>query len=109
MNLSDRQCLLVLRKLHKHWKGGIPKYVPAALRDQKHRLDHLYTKVKLDSTTNNYFVDSNGTILTRWLVYCTDLESLMYSKELLEGETQDDFLEVVDVDDGKTTSRLNDF
>ena len=106
MNLSDRQCLLVLRKLHKHWKGGIPKYVPAALRDQKRRLDHLYTKVKLDSTTNNYFVDSNGTKLTRWLVYCTDLESLIYSKELLEGEKQDDFLEVVGGDDRKNIFKI---
>ena len=66
VNLSDRQCLLVLQKLRRHWKGGVPKYVPKTLRDQKRKLDHLYTKIKLDPTTEEHFEDSDGNILTRY-------------------------------------------
>ena len=104
--MSDRQCLLILRKLNKHWKCGIPKYVPRALREQKRKLDHLYVKVKLDDTTHHYFEDNNGAKLTRWLVYCNDLETLMYGRELLDGETRNNFHEVVGVDDGKNLFNL---
>ena len=95
-----------MRKLRRHWRGGIPNYVPAALREQKRKLDHLYSKVKLDSTTEHYFEDSDGTILTRWLVYCHDLETLMHSRELLDGETCDDFHDPVGIDDGKDLLKL---
>ena len=44
-SIPDRQCLVVLRTLRKHWKQGVPKYVQKALYDKKRQLDHLYTRV----------------------------------------------------------------
>ena len=44
-NISDRQCLAVLKVLRKHWKQGVPKYVQKALYEKKRQLDHLYTRV----------------------------------------------------------------
>ena len=63
--LSDRTVLKLLQKLRQHWKGGIPAYVARELRDQKRKLDHLYTRQKLNADTIHQFIDDQGNVLTR--------------------------------------------
>ena len=74
-----------------------------ALVDQKRQLDHLFTCVKLDASDPLHFlsVEEKGKErkpLTRWLTYCNDLDTLLESKELMEGETG--LLNVFGTDDG---------
>ena len=75
--------------------------------------------MQLDATTEQHFTDGEGNILTRWVlsmcllrlsavlkmiahtlqcrqfVYCNDLPGLLAAMELLEGETSEDYFEVV--------------
>ena len=75
--------------------------------------------MQLDATTDVHFTDGEGNILVRWVlsmcllslpvvlkmiahtlqcrqfVYCNDVPGLIAAMELLEGETSEDFFEVV--------------
>lgn len=46
-NLSDSQMLGVLKKLRRHWKGGVPPGIQKALVEKKKLLNNFFTKVTL--------------------------------------------------------------
>ena len=46
-NLSDTQMLGVLKKLRRHWKGGVPPGTQKALVEKKKLLNNFFTKVML--------------------------------------------------------------
>lgn len=46
-NLSDTQMLGVLKKLRRHWKGGVPPGIQKALVEKKKLLNNFFTKVML--------------------------------------------------------------
>ena len=78
-----------------------------------------WMQVQLDATTDEHFTDGEGNILVRWVfsmcllsmpvvlnvmahtlqcrqfVYCNDVPGLLAAMELLEGETSEDYFEVV--------------
>lgn len=52
-NLSDTQMLGVLKKLRRHWKGGVPPGIQKALVEKKKLLNNFFTKVMLSKLRLN--------------------------------------------------------
>ena len=52
-NLSDTQMLGVLKKLRRHWKGGVPPGIQKALVEKKKLLNNFFTKVMLTKLRQN--------------------------------------------------------
>ena len=53
-NLSDTQMLGVLKKLRRHWKGGVPPGIQKALVKKKKLLNNFFTKVTLTKLRLNF-------------------------------------------------------
>ena len=74
--------------------------IAKVLVDTKRSLKHLFTCTLLSKDGPVHFKTTQGEPLTRYLVYCSDLLTLIQMKDIL-AEEKDSFENIVSVDDGK--------
>lgn len=107
INLSDRQCIKILAKMREKWgRDVITSNIRDVLVDTKRSLKHLFTCTLLHKDGPIHFKSPQGTPLTRYLVYCNDLQTLTYMKDVTE-EEEDAFERVIGEDDGKDILKVS--
>ena len=105
VNLSNAQVIKIIVKLNRKWKGCISPKIRQALQKFQRTLDHLFTTKDVRGDEELHFEDVQGNPLdSRWVTYCTDLDTLLGAVELEEGEEAGD--NVFGVDDGKKILKL---
>ena len=101
VNLSDRQCLKILAKMREKWgRNIITPNISKVLIDTKRSLKHLFTCTLLSKDGPLHFKTTKGEPVTRYLVYCNDLQTLVTMKDVLKEEA-DSFENIISIDDGK--------
>ena len=105
VNLSNAQVLKIIVKLNRKWKGCISPKIREALTQFHRTVDHLFSTREVRGDEELHFQDSQGNPLSsRHVTYCTDLDTLLGSVELEEGEEAGD--NVFGMDDGKKLLKL---
>ena len=106
INLSDRQCMKIVAKMREKWgKEVVSQNVAKALVEMKRKLSHLFTCTLLHKDGPIHFTDSQDNPITRHVVYCNDLTTLTYMKDVLE-EVEGAFENVIGIDDGKNILKV---
>ena len=110
-NLSDRKMLIILQKIRQKWgRKSITPNIRTHLSRRKQIMNKFFSCRLLTAfgqhKTSSYFKSKNGTPLKRYVVFCHDVVGLIAWKALLEGEDNNEYMNIVGVDDGKSLLKI---
>ena len=106
-NISDRKMIAILKKIKEKWgKGVVTPNMRHLLIKRKALMKRFFSYRYLTSKSEICFQSKTGVPIPRYVVYCTDIPGLIAWKKLLEDDFDNEYLNIIGLDDGKSILKI---